>query len=322
MLVNNNIEIAILIPCYNEESTIGIVVESFKNYIPESSVYVYDNLSSDKTIEVATKSGAIVRSERVRGKGNVMRRMFADIDADIYIMVDGDNTYDASIVRSMVNMLISDNLDMVVATRNAIIPSDAYRSGHIIGNWALTKAVSSIFNHGFTDMLSGYRAMSRRFVKSFPVSSNGFEIETEMTIHALQLSVPFDEIESKYDSRPEGSESKLSTWADGFRILITILTLFKEQKPFQFYGIFFLLFSFTSIILSIPIFSTWIDTGLVPRFPTAILSTGIMILAFVTLSAGVILDSVSRARLDEKRLRYLAFSSPAELNKSNSMTNE
>ena len=313
MLNTLDLRIAVCIPCFNEEKTIGNVINDFKSNLPEADIYVYDNLSTDKTAEVALEAGAIVRCETERGKGNVMRRMFADIESDIYIMIDGDNTYDVSIVNSMVEMLISNNLDLIVATRNAKNPENAYRNGHVFGNWALTKTVSSIFQNGFTDMLSGYRAMSRRFVKSFPISSKGFEIETEMNIHALQLSAPFDEIESNYDSRPLGSESKLSTWLDGIKILFTIIILFKELKPFLFYGFISLIFTSISIILAIPILQTWIDTGLVPRFPTAILSTGIMILAFLTLSAGLILDSLSRARLDEKRLRYLSYSSLLEI---------
>jgi glycosyltransferase involved in cell wall biosynthesis len=317
MLANKGIKIAVCIPCFNEEKTIVHVIDSFQSILPNADIYVYDNLSTDKTATVAIKAGAIVRTEAQKGKGNVVRRMFADIDADVYIMIDGDNTYDASIANEMVDLLISNNLDIVVATRNAHNPENAYRGGHIFGNWALTKTVSSIFQNGFTDMLSGYRVMSRRFVKSFPISSKGFEIETEMNIHALQMSVPFDEIQSSYASRPIGSESKLSTWIDGIKILFTIFILFKELKPFLFYGFISLFFASISIILALPILHTWIDSGLVPRFPTAILSTGIMILAFLNLSAGLILDSLSRARLDEKRMKYLSYPSMLELLKKN-----
>jgi glycosyltransferase involved in cell wall biosynthesis len=309
MLLNTQKKIAILIPCHNEESTIGSVIDSFFKYIPESIVYVYDNASVDGTSEIAKAHGAIVNYEPNKGKGNVVRRMFADIVADIYIILDGDETYDVSMAPLMINKLIDENLDMVVGTRKAAIAKDAYRSGHIFGNWVLTSAVSIAFNSGFTDMLSGYRVMSHRFVKSFPVNSNGFEIETEMTVHALQLKTPFSEVETSYDARPEGSQSKLNTWSDGFRILGMIVLLIKEYKPFQFFGIFSIVLAIISFMLSVPIILTWIDTGLVPRLPTAILSMGIMILAVISLSSGIILDSVSRARLEKKRLQYLTLNS-------------
>jgi len=270
MLLNTQKKIAILIPCHNEESTIGSVIDSFFKYIPESIVYVYDNASVDGTSEIAKAHGAIVNYEPNKGKGNVVRRMFADIVADIYIILDGDETYDVSMAPLMINKLIDENLDMVVGTRKAAIAKDAYRSGHIFGNWVLTSAVSIAFNSGFTDMLSGYRVMSHRFVKSFPVNSNGFEIETEMTVHALQLKTPFSEVETSYDARPEGSQSKLNTWSDGFRILGMIVLLIKEYKPFQFFGIFSIVLAIISFMLSVPIILTWIDTGLVPRLPTAI----------------------------------------------------
>ncbi|WPE17712.1 glycosyltransferase family 2 protein [Candidatus Thioglobus autotrophicus] len=309
MLLNTQKKIAILIPCHNEENTIGSVIDSFFKYIPESKVYVYDNASVDGTSEIAKAHGAIVSYEPNKGKGNVVRRMFADIVADIYIILDGDETYDVSMAPLMVNKLIDENLDMVVGTRKATIAKDAYRSGHIFGNWLLTSAVSLAFNSGFTDMLSGYRIMSHRFVKSFPINSNGFEIETEMTVHALQLKTPFSEVETSYDARPEGSQSKLNTWSDGFRILGMIVLLIKEYKPFQFFGIFSIVFAIISFMLSVPIILTWIDTGLVPRLPTAILSMGVMILAVISLSSGIILDSVSRARLEKKRLQYLTLNS-------------
>ncbi len=306
--MKNNHKIAVLIPCFNEGKTIADVVSSFKQYLPDGTIYVYDNASTDNTIQVAKSSGAFVRTELNKGKGNVIRRMFADIDADIFIMVDGDATYDISVVGTMIEKLVDENLDMVVGARKHIL-DEAYRRGHVFGNWGITATVSFIFNKGFLDMLSGYRVMSKRFVKSFPTISSGFEIETEMAIHALQLRIPFCEIDTKYDVRPEGSESKLNTWRDGFRILKLIILLFKEQKPFQFFGFFFIVLGLISVVLSLPLISTWIETGLVPRFPTAILSTGLMILAFVSLSAGIILDSVSRARLEVKRLHYLTFNS-------------
>ncbi len=307
MMINNNI--AVLIPCYNEESTIVSVVNDFKNTLPEAVIYVYDNASTDNTSKVAKSAGAIVRKEPNKGKGSVVSRMFADVEADVYIMVDGDNTYEASKCPEMVNQLIDENLDMVVATRITDNSSGEYRRGHVFGNWMLTRSVSLIFGHGFTDMLSGYRVMSRRFVKSFPVASKGFEIETEMTVHALQVGASCVEIETLYDSRPEGSESKLSTFKDGFRILWMILLLFKAEKPFQFFGLLSLLFFIISFVLSIPIFVTYIETGLVPRVPTAVLSTGLMILSFFSLISGVILDNLSRSKLEAKKANYLSYKS-------------
>jgi len=303
-------KIAVLIPCYNEELTISRVVNDFQKSLPEATIYVYDNASTDNTSKVATKAGALVFQESNKGKGNVVRRMFADIESDVYVIVDGDDTYDASKCQEMVKCLIDSNLDMIVATRKAIDNEEAYRWGHVFGNWMLTRSVSLIFGRGFTDMLSGYRVMSHRFVKSFPIMSKGFEIETEMTVHALQVGASYAEVETLYDSRPEGSESKLSTFKDGFRILRMILVLFKEEKPFQFFGLFSLLFFVVSVVLSIPIFITYVETGLVPRLPTAILSTGLMILAFFSLISGVILDSLSRSRLEVKKNNYLAYKSP------------
>ena len=238
--MKNNI--AVLIPCYNEELTISKVVSEFQDALPEAIIYVYDNASVDGTSAVAKKAGARVFFESNKGKGNVIRRMFADIEADIYIIVDGDNTYEALKCIEMVDMLINESLDMVVASRKTKNSDGEYRLGHVFGNWMLTSSVSFIFGRGFTDMLSGYRVMSRRFVKSFPIMSRGFEIETEMTVHSLQVGASFKEIETKYDSRPEGSESKLNTFRDGFRILGMILVLFKENKPFQFFGLLSLIF--------------------------------------------------------------------------------
>jgi len=306
--MKNNI--AVLIPCYNEELTISKVVSEFQDALPEAIIYVYDNASVDGTSAVAKKAGARVFFESNKGKGNVIRRMFADIEADIYIIVDGDNTYEALKCIEMVDMLINESLDMVVASRKTKNSDGEYRLGHVFGNWMLTSSVSFIFGRGFTDMLSGYRVMSRRFVKSFPIMSRGFEIETEMTVHSLQVGASFKEIETKYDSRPEGSESKLNTFKDGFRILGMILVLFKENKPFQFFGLLSLLFFLFSIAFSIPLFATYIQTGLVPRLPTAILSTGLMILSFLCLISGVILDSLSRSRLELKRMNYLSYNPP------------
>lgn len=306
--MNENLKLAVLIPCFNEETTIEKVVTDFKSALPQAFVYVYDNASTDSTSSVARQAGAVVLDEPNKGKGNVIRRMFADLEADIFIMVDGDATYDASMAPKMIDELVQNNLDIVIATRTAS-DSEAYRSGHVLGNKAITGTVSFIFKGGFTDMLSGYRVMSRRFVKTFPIISSGFEIETEMAIHILQLGIPYKEMKTQYDPRPMGSESKLNTWSDGVKILKMIIFLIKEQKPFQLFGIFFLILMLLSITLAIPLILTFIETGLVPRFPTAILVIGMTILAFVSLSAGIILDSVSRSKLENKRLHYLNFQS-------------
>ena len=306
--MNNNLEIAVLIPCHNEEMTIEKVVKDFKIFMPSAKIYVCDNASSDKTSIVAKNAGAKILFEPNKGKGNVIRRMFSDIEADVFIMVDGDATYDASAAPKLIDELVTNNLGVVIGTRQST-DNNAYRNGHVLGNKGITGAVSLIFNGGFTDMLSGYRVMTRRFVKSFPITSNGFEIETEMAIHILQLGIPYKELETKYDARPDGSESKLSTWRDGFKILKMIVLLFKEQKPFQLFGVFFFLLLIGAFGLSLPLILTWLDTGLVPRLPTAILVIGLIILAFVSLSAGIILDSVSRAKLENKRLHYIGIKS-------------
>ena len=298
--------VAILVPCRNEETTVADVVKGFRAAISDCTVYVYDNNSTDRTAEVASEAGAVVRSEKLAGKGNVVRRMFSDIDADIYIMVDGDATYDASIAPEMAKLIQHDNLDMVVATRLEDEKSDAYRMGHRAGNKTLTGFVGWLFGHRFTDILSGYRAFSHRFVKSFPALATGFEIETELTIHALEMKMPVDEIQAAYQARPEGSTSKLNTWRDGMRIMTTIIFLFKEVRPFKFFGSIFLALVVLSLFLAYPLLGTFIETGLVPRLPTAILTTGIMVLAFIALVCGIILDSVCRGRREAKRMYYLA----------------
>ncbi len=304
----SSLDVAVLIPCYNEEATITKVINDFRLAIPSALIYVYDNSSTDKTAEIATKAGAIVRTEPSKGKGNVIRRMFADIESDIYIMVDGDDTYEASKSQKMVTQLVQKDLDMIVGIRKAIEVKKSYRRGHVFGNWLLTQTVAFLFGKGFNDMLSGYRVMSRRFVKSFPIISKGFEIETEMTIHTLQIGIPYGEVETAYNERPVDSESKLSTFRDGFRIISMIFFLFKEEKPFQFFGLIAILLLLVSIILFIPIFSTYINTGLVPRLPTAILSMGLITMAFFSLSFGVILDSLSRLRMESKKIHYLSLS--------------
>jgi glycosyltransferase involved in cell wall biosynthesis len=296
--------VAVLVPCFNEERTVAQVVEDFRRVLPSAAVYVYDNNSRDRTSEVALDAGAIVRSEPLQGKGNVIRRMFADIDADIYVLVDGDATYSADSAVEMIRRLVDEQLDMVVG-RRVDTEAEAYRRGHRFGNATLTGFVAYLFGKRFTDILSGYRALSRRFVKSFPAVSKGFEIETELTVHALELRMPISEVKTAYRSRPDGSHSKLSTYRDGLSILWLIIQLYKNERPFQFFGLIALLLATTSIGLAAPIVLEWVRTGLVPRLPTAVLATGIMILAFFSLTAGLILDTVTRGRQELKRLHYL-----------------
>ncbi len=295
---------AVLIPCYNEETAIAQVVGAFRRALPDAQIFVYDNNSKDKTIEVARAAGAIVRSEPLQGKGNVVRRMFADIEADIYVLVDGDATYDAASAPAMIKKLLDNQLDMVNGARVTEI-QEAYRAGHRFGNWMLTSMVSLIFGNRFKDMLSGYRVFSRRYVKSFPALAVGFETETELTVHALHLRMPTDEVETPYKDRPVGSLSKLSTFKDGFRILWMILVLIKEEKPMPFFSLIAAALGFISIALMLPILAEYIETGLVPRFPTAILSTSLMIMAFLSFACGLILDTVTRGRNEMKRMRYL-----------------
>jgi glycosyltransferase involved in cell wall biosynthesis len=298
--------VAVLIPCYNEEAAIAKVVADFTAALPGAGIYVYDNRSADRTAEVARRAGATVRSEPRRGKGNVIRRMFADIDADVYVLVDGDDTYEAGDAPAMIAQLISERLDMVVGTRLGAHQKGAFRSGHRIGNDILTGVVGYIFGRHFTDMLSGYRVFSRRFVKSFPALAAGFETETELTIHALGLRMPVAEKQTVYRSRSPASQSKLNTYRDGLRIMAAIILLFKEERPLLFFNLLFLILASVSLALAYPIVVTYLATGLVPRFPTAILSTGIMILAFLSLASGFILDTVTRGRREFKRLVYLS----------------
>ena len=297
--------IAVLLPCYNEEATIGATVEGFRKALPAASIYVYDNNSRDRTVEIAKAGGAIVRAERQQGKGHVVRRMFADIDADVYIMADGDLTYDPKSAPEMVDLLLADSLDMVVGTRRHE-EKDAYRGGHVLGNKIFTGLLAGLFGRSFSDIFSGYRVFSRRFVKSFPVLSSGFEIETEMSVHALELRMPVGEVETVYAARPEGSESKLSTFGDGWRILKTILTLYRIERPVLFFGSIASVLVIAGLLLAIPLIQTYLDTGLVPRFPTAILITGMMIIAVLCFFAGLILDTVTRGRREVRRLAYLS----------------
>ena len=303
------VAIAVLIPCYNEEIAIQAVVHDFRAALPAAQIYVYDNNSSDHTVEVATSAGAIVRMESLQGKGNVVRRMFADIDADVYVLVDGDGTYHAASVAMLVKMLVDHQLDMVNAARSTEVQK-AYRRGHRFGNQLLTGIVARIFGNYFRDMLSGYRVFSRRFVKSFPALTTGFEIETELTVHALQLRMPTAEVFLPYKARPNGSASKLRTYRDGFRILRTILFLIREERPLQFFCCIFVFLALLSIALALPILSEYLKTGLVPRLPTAVLSTGAMLLAFLSLTCGLILDTVTLGRREMKRMHYLAIPAP------------
>ena len=304
--------VVVLLPCYNEEATIGATVDGFRNALPAATIYVYDNNSSDRTREIAAKAGAVVRSERQQGKGHVVRRMFADIQADVYVMADGDLTYDPESAPEMVALLLAEQLDMVVGTRRHEA-KDAYRGGHVLGNRLFTGLLAGLFGRSFNDIFSGYRVFSRRFVKSFPVLSSGFEIETEMSVHALELRMPVGEIETRYLARPEGSESKLSTFGDGWRILKTIGTLYRVERPVLFYGTIALLLFIAAVLLSIPLVTTYLHTHTVPRLPTAVLVTGMTIVAVLCFFAGLILDTVTRGRREMRRLAYLALEAPPSL---------
>lgn len=304
--------IAVLVPCYNEALTIATIVHDFRTCLPEAQVYVFDNNSSDDTVQVARAAGAIVRSVTHQGKGNVVRRMFADVDADVYIMVDGDDTYDAGAAPRMVQRLLDEGLDMVVGTR-VTEEQEAYRFGHRFGNRLLTGCVARLFGRTFTDMLSGYRVFSRRYVKSFAAHSTGFETETELTVHALELRMPVAEVRTRYKSRPEGSSSKLSTYRDGARILLMILRLFKTEKPLQFFSIGAALCVLLAFALAVPIFETYLETGLVPRQPTALLCTALTLFGVILLSCGLVLDTVTKGRIEQKRFAYLAVPSPTRI---------
>jgi glycosyltransferase involved in cell wall biosynthesis len=308
----NSPTIAVILPCYNEAAAISQTVAAFRASLPDARIYVYDNNSSDATCAVAAEAGAIVRSEKMQGKGNVVRRMFADVDADIYIMADGDATYDAAAAPALVQQLIDENLDMVVGARKSEVEA-AYRRGHRLGNAMLTGMLAQLFGRSFSDILSGYRVFSKRFVKSFPVLSSGFEIETEISVHALELTMPVAEQVTAYAARPEGSESKLSTYRDGWRILKTIIRLFRYERPLAFFGVIALLLVVIAISLAIPLAITYFNTGLVPRLPTALLSTGLIILAAMSMMSGLILDTVVRGRLEVRRLAYLAYPAPGDL---------
>lgn len=296
--------VAVLIPCFNEEVAIADVVADFRAAVPEAMIYVYDNNSSDRTIEFAQRAGAIVRTETQQGKGHVVRRMFRDVDADFYLIVDGDRTYDAGIARRMIELAQNGPYDLVNCVREDEEKA-AYRSGHRFGNALLTQFVRMFFGNRVQDMLSGYKVVTRRFVKSFPVLSQGFDIETELTVHALELAMPIAHMNGSYKGRPEGSTSKLRTYSDGWRILKMILKLVRHERPLFFFGAIAGVLAVMSVGLSIPIIVTYIQTGLVPRIPTAVLSTGIMVLAALSLFSGIILDTVTRGRKETRLLAYL-----------------
>ncbi|SIT88876.1 Glycosyltransferase involved in cell wall bisynthesis [Yoonia rosea] len=308
--LTSDMKVAVLIPCYNEAKPIGTVVADFRAALPAADIYVYDNNSTDDTAEVARAAGAIVRVETQQGKGNVVRRMFADIDADVYVMVDGDNTYEAKAAPALVDKLIDETLDMVSGCRVTEI-EEAYRPGHRFGNWMLTGLVASIFGKRTKDMLTGYRVFSRRFVKSFPALSRGFEIETELTVHALELRMPIADVDTVYIDRLPGSDSKLNTIRDGLRILKMIVLLVKEERPFAFFGGVGVFLGLISLLLGGPVVVEFLETGLVPRFPTAILASAIMVIAVLSVITGLILDTVTLGRREMKRMAYLALPAPS-----------
>ncbi len=302
-------KVAVLVPCFNEAQTIAKVVADFAAVLPEAEIYVGDNASTDGTAAAAQGAGARVMQEPLRGKGNVVRRLFADVDADFYVLVDGDDTYDAAAARRMIDRMLEDNLDMVNGAR-ASTSNGAYRPGHRFGNLMLSGIVAAIFGNRFKDMLSGFRVFSRRFVKSFPALASGFEIETELTVHALELRMPVSELETHYAERPAGSDSKLRTFHDGFRILFTILVLLKEERPLPFFSAIFAALALASLGLALPLLPTYLESGEVPRFPTAILASAMMLLGFLSLVCGLILDTVTRGRREAKRMRYLQYPAP------------
>jgi len=302
-------KIAVLVPCYNEEAAIATVVEDFRAALPGATIYVYDNNSKDQTAARAREAGAVVRNESRQGKGNVVRRMFADIEADIYVLVDGDATYDAGASPRMISAMLAQGADLLTA-RRIHTEAGAYRPGHVLGNRLLTGLTALLFNVHLSDMLSGYRVFSRRFVKSFPFTAEGFAIETELTVHAVRLMMPMAEMDTRYKERPVGSVSKLNTYADGFRILGTIGYLVREERPLVFFATIAFLFAAVAAVIGAPVVSEYLHTGLVPRLPTAVLATGLMVIAFLSLTCGLILDTVTRGRWEAKRMAYLAIPGP------------
>lgn len=309
MTIERAATVAVLLPCHNEALAIGKVVRDFRAALPDAIIYVFDNNSTDATIAVASEAGAVVRREPQQGKGHVVRRMFRDIDADVYIMADGDDTYDASLAPALLALARSGPHDLVNCVRIAT-GDEAYRGGHRLGNVLLTGAVRTIFGDRVQDMLSGYKVMSRRFVKSFPALSTGFDIETELAVHALELAVPIAHLEGDYRGRPPGSESKLRTWQDGWRILMMILKLIRHERPLAFFGSIALACALVAILLGIPLLITYLHTGLVPRLPTAVLATGIGLAGLLSLTTGIILDTVTRGRRELRALAYLSQPAP------------
>jgi len=301
----SGINIAVLVPCYNEQQTVAKVVTDFKRVLPSAKIYVYDNNSKDNTVKEAKAAGAIVRCAPLQGKGNVVKRMFADIEADVYVLVDGDATYDTNSAPLLIETLLDNMLDMVKGARRST-SKEVYRLGHLFGNRLLTGIVRRIFGARFKDMLSGYHVFSRRFVKSFPIASSGFEIETELTVHALELDMPTAEIETPYFVRPEGSTSKLSTFKDGWRIMRMIISLVKKERPLVFFSVVGIILALLALVLAYPLLMTFIQTGLVPRLPTAVLSASLIILAFLSFACGLILDTVTHGRKEAKQLKYLS----------------
>jgi glycosyltransferase involved in cell wall biosynthesis len=302
-------KVAVILPCYNEAVAITETISGFRAALPDAEIYVYDNNSKDNTVAVAQAAGAIVRIERMQGKGHVVRRMFADIEADIYVLADGDATYDATAAPAMVRKLWEEQLDMVVGARQSEVVA-AYRPGHVLGNRLLTGLLARMFGRSFSDILSGYRVFSRRFVKSFPVLSAGFEIETEISVHALELAMPIADVMTRYGARPEGSTSKLSTYRDGWRILRTMITLYRSERPTIYYGIVALVLAVAAFLLAVPLLVTYWQTGLLPRFPTAILIMGLLTIAVICVFVGFILDTVTKGRREMKRLAYLSVPAP------------
>jgi glycosyltransferase involved in cell wall biosynthesis len=301
--------IAVILPCYNEEAAVAEVVRDFRAMLPQATVYVYDNNSSDRTAARARAAGAVVRREPQQGKGNVVRRMFSDIEADVYVLCDGDVTYDVASAPAMIAKLQAEQLDMVVGCR-VDTQAAAYRAGHRFGNALFTGFVARLFGNRFSDILSGYRVFSRRYVKSFPALAKGFEIETELTVHALELRMPIAEMATPYGARPAGSQSKLSTFRDGYKILMMILKLFKNERPLQFFGLIGALLALAALLTAVPVVETYLATGLVPRLPTAVLASSVMLLAFLSLTCGLILDTVTHGRREIKRLAYLTMPAP------------
>jgi glycosyltransferase involved in cell wall biosynthesis len=308
-------QIAVLVPCYNEEAAIATVVRDFKAALPAAAIYVYDNNSQDQTMARAVEAGAAVRRETRQGKGNVVRRMFADIEADIYVLVDGDDTYDAGAAPRMIALMLAEGADLVTG-RRIHTEAGAFRRGHVLGNRLFTRLSAGLFGVQLSDMLSGYRVFSRRFVKSFPVTATGFGIETELTVHAVRLMMPMCETDTRYKERPVGSVSKLNTWLDGYRILRTIIHLMREERPLLFFSIGFGVLAAISLVIAAPVVKDFLETGLVPRLPTAVLAASIMLLAFLSLVCGLILDTVTRGRWDNKRMAYLAIPGPQGLDGS------